>query len=153
MPKLRGCLSLAVAAALMGPVGASQAEPDNPRERAKPGEDTSGRPRQGEASYYHQSLHGRPMANGERFDNNSNSAASRTLPLGTVAEVENLETGKSAKVEIEDRGPYARNRTIDLSRRTAREIGIGEEGTAPVRITPLQVPRQDGTLRSTGHER
>ena len=90
------CLAAAGAA---GPAAAE--EQRNPREeRARPGEDTSGRVQRGEASYYHPKLEGRPMANGERFDARSNSAASRTLPLGTTARVTNTETGRSATVEV-----------------------------------------------------
>ena len=81
-----------LAAGAARPVAAE--EQRNPREeRARPGEDTSGRVQRGEASYYHPKLEGRPMANGERFDAQSNSAASRTLPLGTTARVTNTETG------------------------------------------------------------
>jgi len=75
------CLAAAGAA---GPAAAEE-ERRNPREeRARPGEDASGRVQRGEASYYHPRLQGRPMANGEPFDAGSNSAASRTLPLGTT---------------------------------------------------------------------
>jgi rare lipoprotein A len=102
-----------------------------------------GRSHEGEASYYGPQFHGRRMANGERFDRNSNSAAHRSLPLGTTARVTNLENGRSEVVEIEDRGPYARGRVIDVSPRTAERLGMKEEGTAPVRVTPLSVPDRD----------
>jgi rare lipoprotein A len=101
------------------------------------------RTQQGEASYYHRRFTGRQMANGERFDPRSNSAAHRTLPLGTVARVTNLENGKSAVVEVEDRGPYARGRIIDLSPSTADRLDMKEEGTARVSVTPLRVPAQN----------
>jgi len=92
----------------------------------------------GEASYYHpERFTGRQMANGDRFDPNSNAAASRTLPLGTLAEVTNLENGESRRVVIEDRGPYARGRIIDLSPRTAEQLGMREEGVAPVEVRPV----------------
>jgi rare lipoprotein A len=122
-------------------------EAANPREKARPGDDTSGQPRQGEASYYHPSLHGREMANGERFDQNSNSAASRTLPLGTTARVTNLENGRSTVVEIEDRGPYARGRVLDVSPRTAEQLEMKDDGTARVEIAPIEVPQRDGSRR------
>jgi len=83
------------------------------------------------------------MANGERFNPNSNSAAHRTLPLGTKAEVTNLENGRKVTVEVEDRGPYARNRVIDLSPRNAEELGMKHAGHAPVRVTPIEVPERD----------
>ncbi|MFC7735684.1 septal ring lytic transglycosylase RlpA family protein [Roseomonas sp. GCM10028921] len=138
---LLACLALALAAP------AAAVEERNPRERARPGDDTTGRAQRGKASYYHRSLHGRQMANGERFDTRSNSAASRTLPLGTTARVKNLETGRSATVEVEDRGPYARGRILDVSPRTAEQLGMREDGVAPVEIAPIEVPQRDGSTR------
>ena len=98
---------------------------------------------EGEASYYGREFNGRPMANGERFNPYGNSAAHRSLPLGTTARVTNLENGRSEVVEIEDRGPYARGRIIDVSPRTAEQLGMKEDGTAPVQVTPLEVPERD----------
>jgi rare lipoprotein A len=136
----------ALAAALLAaaPAWADTSRAEQP---ARPGEDTSGRIQRGEASYYHPNLHGRPMANGEPFDSRSNSAASRTLPLGTIALVRNLETGQMATVEIEDRGPYAGGRVLDVSPKTAEALGMKQDGTAPVEIAPVQVPQPDGTLK------
>ena len=135
-----------LAAGAARPVAAE--EQRNPREeRARPGEDTSGRVQRGEASYYHPKLEGRPMANGEPFDAQSNSAASRTLPLGTTARVTNTETGRSATVEVEDRGPYARDRVLDVSPRVAEELGMKRDGTARVEIAPVEVPQRDGGTR------
>jgi rare lipoprotein A len=100
--------------------------------RAEPGA------QQGQASFYPpERFSGRPMANGDRFDPGSNAAAHRTLPLGTVAEVENLETGATRRVVIEDRGPYARGRIIDVSPRTAGELGMRGDGVAPVEVRPV----------------
>ena len=135
-----------LAAGAARPVAAE--EQRNAREeRARPGEDTSGRVQRGEASYYHPKLEGRPMANGEPFDAQSNSAASRTLPLGTTARVTNTETGRSATVEVEDRGPYARDRVLDVSPRVAEELGMKRDGTARVEIAPVEVPQRDGGTR------
>ncbi len=139
-----------VAACLAGAAGPAMAEEErrNVREeRARPGEDTSGRVQRGEASYYHPRFEGRPMANGERFDAQSNSAASRTLPLGTTARVTNTETGRSATVEVEDRGPFAGNRILDVSPRTAEELGMKRDGTARVEIAPIEVPQREGGTR------
>ncbi len=83
------------------------------------------------------------MANGRRFDARSNSAAHRTLPLGTTARVTNLQNGRTAEVKVEDRGPYARNRVIDLSPKVAQDLGMREQGTAPVVVTPVEVPDRD----------
>ena len=104
---------------------------------------TAARPQRGTASYYAQRFNGRRMANGKRFDARSNSAAHRTLPLGTTARVTNLENGRSVEVKVEDRGPYARGRVIDLSPRTAQDLGMKEQGTAQVMVTPIEVPDRD----------
>jgi len=88
----------------------------------------------GEASYYGKRFHGRRTASGERYDAQRATAAHPTLPLGTEATVTNLETGKQVLVEINDRGPYARGRDLDLSRKAAEQIGLGKDGVAPVEI-------------------
>lgn len=116
-------------------------------ERARPNDDTSGRVQRGRASFYSPRLHGRRMANGQPFNSRSNSAASRTLPLGTTARVRNLETGRTANIKVEDRGPYARGRILDVSPRTAEQLGMTQEGTAPVEIAPVEVPQRDGSTR------
>jgi len=92
-------------------------------------------------------LEGRSMANGERFDAQSNSAASRSLPLGTTARVTNLRNGRTATVEVEDRGPYARRRILDVSPRTAEQLDMRRNGTARVEVAPIDVPQRDGSRR------
>ncbi len=89
---------------------------------------------QGEASWYGPGFHGNHTANGEIYDQNRLTAAHRTLPFNTVVRVVNLNNGKSVDVRINDRGPYARGRIIDLSREAARRIEMIESGTAPVRL-------------------
>ncbi|MGX9967025.1 septal ring lytic transglycosylase RlpA family protein [Roseomonas sp. F4] len=91
----------------------------------------------GIASYYHQKFTGRHMANGERFNPDSNTAAHRTLPFGTVVEVTNLRNGESRTVVITDRGPFIRGRIIDLSPRIAEELGMRQAGLAEVVVRPL----------------
>lgn len=77
-----------------------------------------------------------------------NNAASRTLPLGTVAKVTDVDTGKSAIVKIEDRGPYIKGRIVDLSPSTARKIGITPHiGVAKVVVAPIAVPLPDGRIK------
>jgi rare lipoprotein A len=88
----------------------------------------------GEASWYGDEFHGRPTARGEPFDQNALTAAHPDLPLGTGAEVTNLANGRSVEVEINDRGPFVKNRVIDLSKGAAEELGMVEDGTAPVRV-------------------
>jgi rare lipoprotein A len=112
---------------------------------ANPVLDHSGRKRVGKASFYAKMFHGRKMANGKRMDPRDDNAASKTLPLGTTARVTNLETGRSAVVTIQDRGPYVKGRIVDLSPATAREIGLSrDDGVAPVEVTPLSIPQPDG---------
>ena len=91
----------------------------------------------GEASWYGSAFQGSPTASGEPFDMNALTAAHRTLPLGSYARVKNLDNGRSVVVRINDRGPHARRRTIDLSYAAAREISMVQAGTAPVEVAPL----------------
>lgn len=88
----------------------------------------------GVASWYGPGFHGQPTANGETYDQNELTAAHRTLPFNTVVRVVNLDNGRSVNVRINDRGPYASNRVIDLSYAAAREIGMVNAGLARVRI-------------------
>jgi rare lipoprotein A len=104
-----------------------------------------GRPRIGKASFYARKFAGRKMADGTRMDPHSDSAASKTLPLGTTARVTNLETGRSTVVTIRDRGPYVKGRIVDLSPAAARKLGIDrEDGVARVEVAPIQLPPRDG---------
>ena len=77
---------------------------------------------------------GRITASGERFDPHALTAASKTLPIGSRVVVTNPETGKSVTVRINDRGPYVRGRSLDLSKRAAEEIGITDKGVARVKV-------------------
>jgi len=114
----------------------------------KPALDFSGRTRIGIASFYADRLAGRKMANGVKMNPLSDNAASRTLPLGTIARVTNLKTHRSAVVSIQDRGPYIQGRIVDLSPSTARAIGITREmGIAQVRVTPITIPPRSGRIR------
>ena len=88
----------------------------------------------GNASWYGPAQQGKETASGETFDQNKLTAAHPTLPLGSKAVVTNLETGKSVTVTINDRGPYAKGRKIDLSRAAARQIGMSKKGVAKVKI-------------------
>ena len=112
---------------------------------ARPQPDLSGRPRFGNASFYAKKFAGREMADGTKMDPHGDNAASKTLPLGTTAMVTNTETGQSAQVTIQDRGPYVVGRIVDLSVSTARKIGITQhKGIATVTVAPISVPLQDG---------
>jgi len=97
----------------------------------------------GKASYYAKKFAGRKMADGTPMRLDSNSAAHRTLPLGSSARVTNLETGESATVVIRDRGPHVAGRIIDLSPSTAMAIGITpRHGVGRVEVEPIAPPRR-----------
>ncbi|MCK4940432.1 MAG: septal ring lytic transglycosylase RlpA family protein, partial [Rhodospirillaceae bacterium] len=91
----------------------------------------------GIASWYGPNFDGKPTANGETFDQWQASAAHKTLPLPSIVRVTNLENGRSLVVRINDRGPYARGRIIDMSRRAAQMLGFEGKGTARVRVAIL----------------
>ena len=82
----------------------------------------------GVASWYGPGFHGKKTANGERFNTNDLTAAHKTLPFGTKVQVTNERTGKSVVVRINDRGPYAHGRVIDLSKAAAEAVGISGVG-------------------------
>ena len=92
---------------------------------------------EGEASYYAGSLHGKKTASGEFYDKSALSAAHRSLPFGTKVRVTYLETGQSVVVVINDRGPYAKGRIIDLSAAAARQIGLIDAGHGRVRLETI----------------
>lgn len=91
---------------------------------------------EGVASWYggDDGFAGRPTANGERFDPRELTCAHRTLPFETRVEVKNLGSGETVILRVNDRGPYARNRVLDVSERAARALGMHAAGTARVRI-------------------
>ncbi len=101
--------------------------------RYTPAEDP-GYDRVGIGSFYSEDFHGRRTANGEVFDMWALSAAHPTLPMPSYAYVTNLANGRTVLVRINDRGPYARGRVIDLSRAAARLLGYEMQGTAHVRV-------------------
>jgi rare lipoprotein A len=92
-------------------------------------------PQSGKASWYGPGFHGRRTASGERFNTNDMTAAHKTLPFGTKVKVTNKRTGQSVVVRINDRGPYAHGRVIDLSRASARAIGIS--GVADITLNRI----------------
>lgn len=89
---------------------------------------------EGVASWYGPGFHGRSTANGERFDQNGMTAAHRTLPMPSMVRVTNLENGKSAVLKVNDRGPFKKDRIIDLSKGAAQHLGVMSRGTARVRV-------------------
>lgn len=93
----------------------------------------------GEASYYAEFHHGKKTANGERFNMHAMTAAHRTLPLGSKIKVTNLSNGKEVVLRVNDRGPYAKNRVLDVSKGAAKKLGMIKTGTAKIRIQVLEV--------------
>jgi rare lipoprotein A len=109
--------------------------------------DRSGRTEKGRASYYAKHFTNRKMADGRRMNPNADIAASKTLPLGSVAKVTNLDNGKSTTVRIEDRGPYVRGRVVDLAPKAADQIDLKQKGVTPVEVKPITLPEPDGSVK------
>ena len=93
----------------------------------------------GIASYYGSKFHKKRTANGEIFNMYKVSAAHKTYPLGTKVTVTNLENGKSIKLIITDRGPFAKSRILDLSYKAARKLDFVNQGTTKVRIDVIRL--------------
>lgn len=128
---------------------------DTPKSRK-----VGGKIEEGVASWYGPNFDGKLTANGEIYDMYGLTAAHRTLPFNSIVKVKNLDNGQSVQVRINDRGPYAKNRIIDLSKKAADEINMLGSGTAPVelilmegdlensRVTNLKVPTYTVQLAS-----
>lgn len=92
----------------------------------------------GTASWYGPGFHGRTTANGERYDQHAMTCAHKTLRFGTRVKVTNLRNGRSAVCRVNDRGPYARGRVIDVSRGMAERLGMIRSGVVPVSLQILK---------------
>lgn len=88
----------------------------------------------GVASWYGGEFHGRPTSSGEIYDMYQLTCAHNTLPLGTTVMITNLDNGRSVELKVNDRGPFVKERIIDLSYAAARMIGMWEKGTASVKV-------------------
>lgn len=102
----------------------------------------------GVASWYGPGFHGRDTANGERFDQNSLTAAHTTLPLPSMVRVTNLENGRTLDLRVNDRGPFAKGRILDVSRAAAQRLGFHQAGTARVAVSylgPAPLPGEAST--------
>jgi rare lipoprotein A len=102
-----------------------------------PGGAPAGWSQEGLASWYggNDGFEGKPTASGEIYDSALMTAAHRDLPLGTVVDVTNVETGKTVRVRVNDRGPFVHGRVIDLSREAARQLDLIGPGVGMVRLT------------------
>jgi len=95
----------------------------------------------GVASFYGPGFHGRKTANGEVFDQNALTAAHKKLPFGTVLNVTDIDSGRSVKVRINDRGPFIRGRDIDVSQGVAKRLGFIKKGVVNVKLEILTRPK------------
>jgi len=94
----------------------------------------------GVASWYGTKFHGLRTANGEIYDMHALSAAHKTLPLPSLMRVTNLDNGRSVIVRVNDRGPFVKDRLIDLSYAAAKALGYAKKGTTHVRVQSLEIP-------------
>ncbi|MBK5265649.1 MAG: septal ring lytic transglycosylase RlpA family protein [Alphaproteobacteria bacterium] len=105
----------------------------------------------GYASWYGAAHEGKPTANGEAFRMEAISAAHKTLPLPSYVEVTSLDTGRTILVRVNDRGPFVRDRIIDLSSAAAQQLGLRRSGVAAVRVRRVNPPDQErAALRAGG---
>ena len=137
-----GLLTVLVLVALVRPVASEDDEPEV---------------QLGLASYYGPGFHGEETASGETFDQRQMVAAHRTLPLGSVVRVTNLENGRQVTLRVIDRGPYGANyrkgTIIDVSKGAARRLGFIEDGLVRVRVEVLERPAgrdESGTGQARG---
>lgn len=105
----------------------------------------------GYASWYGQELAGNPTANGEVFNPDGISAAHKTLPLPSYVEVTALDTGRTILVRVNDRGPFANDRLIDLSHGAAKQLGIDRQGVAGVRVRKVNPNEQERAVLRNGN--
>ncbi|MBC7920895.1 MAG: septal ring lytic transglycosylase RlpA family protein [Ferruginibacter sp.] len=104
----------------------------------------------GKVSYYADKFQGRKTASGEKFNNQEMTAAHRKLPFNTMVKVVNPANGKSCLVRINDRGPYSKERVLDLSRSAAQQLGILQAGWATVNIEVVGLRGEVKTIPSKG---
>ena len=90
---------------------------------------------EGLGSFYGAGLQGQLTANGEHFDKDALTAAHRTLPFGSCVRVQSVATGRFVNVRVNDRGPFVKDRIIDLSEAAARELGMIERGVGEVKLS------------------
>jgi rare lipoprotein A len=144
----RVALVLTVAGCVSSPTSVSRPPPDvspspdvmRPPDVVRPPEGVRPAVQTGQASWYGEQHHGQKTASGETYDMRQLTAAHRTLPMGTRLLVTNLRNGRTVEVRVNDRGPVATGRIIDLSYAAAEELGALSEGVFPVRIRVVSTP-------------
>jgi rare lipoprotein A len=97
----------------------------------------------GVASYYGKKFNHKKTASGVPLDPTKKTIASKTLPIGTKAEVTNTENGKKTDVVVTDRGPYVKNRIIDVTPKVAEALDMKEDGVTRVEVKPIEVPHTE----------
>ena len=106
----------------------------------------------GVASWYGSDFHNKKTANGEKYDMHTLTAAHRTLPLPSIVKVTNLENGRALVLRVNDRGPYVKNRIIDISKRGAQLLGFQTKGTAKVRVELMEKESKELKAVLTGQK-
>lgn len=131
----------AVTAAPSDDTGDDTGEDNSGDDNTGDGEDLSAvAASEGGASFYHDSLTGHLTANGEKYDPDESTCAHRSLPFGTLLVIEDVATGKKARCRVNDRGPYADGRIVDVSKRVAKDLGMLDRGVIRVRIRVAKQP-------------
>lgn len=141
--RVRSPLPLACALSVVTLACAARVPADAPTGRSAP---EPGWTESGMASWYGHPFHGRTTASGEVYDMHAWTAAHPWLPFDTRLRVENRDNGRAVEVRVNDRGPFARGRILDLSRAAAEALGMLGPGTARVRLTVLEVPTPPSCL-------
>jgi rare lipoprotein A len=98
------------------------------------------------ASWYGPGFHGQKTANGEVYDQNSFTAAHKSLKFGTLLKITNLKNNKSVVIRINDRGPYIHGRDLDLSKAAALELGMVRKGVAKIKVEEIKIAGLDNQL-------
>ena len=98
------------------------------------------------ASWYGPGFHGRKTANGEVYDQNSFTAAHKSLKFGTLLKTTNLKNNKSVVIRINDRGPYIHGRDLDLSKAAASELGMVRKGVAKLKVEEIKIAGLDNQM-------
>lgn len=98
------------------------------------------------ASWYGPGFHGRKTANGEVYDQNSFTAAHKSLKFGTLLKITNLKNNKSVVIRINDRGPYIHGRDLDLSKAAASELGMVRKGVAKLKVEEIKIAGLDNQM-------
>lgn len=98
------------------------------------------------ASWYGPGFHGRKTANGEVYDQNSFTAAHKSLKFGTLLKITNLKNNKSVVIRINDRGPYIHGRDLDLSKVAASELGMVRKGVAKLKVEEIKIAGLDNQM-------